>query len=153
MQSGGRSPAATSNPMAIGKSSPAPALRTPEGAKLTVTRRIGQDKPLDKTAALTRSLASRTAASGRPTIVNPGKPLDTWTSTETEHPTAPLSIAEFTAANMPKNGRRDTTGVQKHFSRYRKREGGPSPAITYVSSATSPPGDYGVSLLDSARFE
>ena len=82
----------------------------------------GQDKPLDKTAALTRSLASRTAASGRPTIVNPGKPLDTWTSTETEHPTAPLSIAEFTAANMPKNGRRDTTGVQKHFSRYRKRE-------------------------------
>jgi hypothetical protein len=69
-----------------------------------VTLRIGHDNPLESTAARTRSRASRTAASGRPTIVNPGKPLETWTSTETEHPTAPLNIAEFTSANMPKNG-------------------------------------------------
>ena len=100
-QSGGRSPVATSNPTAMGRSSPAPALRTPEGARFTVTRDIGQGRPLESTAARTRSRASRTAASGRPTMVNPGRPFVTWTSTETAQPMAPLSVAEVIAANMP----------------------------------------------------
>ncbi len=57
-------------------------------------------------------------------MVNPGSPLETWTSTETEHPTAPLSIAEFTAANMPKNGRRDTGPIHERFLRRIAVEGG-----------------------------
>ena len=66
--------------------------------------RIGQGRPLDRMAARTRSRASRTAASGNPTIVKPGSPLETWTSTETERPTAPLSVAEATAASTRGNG-------------------------------------------------
>ena len=46
-----------------------------------------------------RSRASRTAASGSPTIVKPGRPLETWTSTETARPTAPLRVAEATEAS------------------------------------------------------
>ena len=41
--------------MAIGRSRPAPPLRTPDGARLTVTRRNGQGSPLESTAARTRS--------------------------------------------------------------------------------------------------
>ncbi len=78
--------AATSTPTAIGRSSPAPPLRTPLGARLTVTRCIGHVSPLDSSAARTRSRDSRQAASGRPTIVNPGRPLDTCTSTATGRP-------------------------------------------------------------------
>ncbi len=107
VQPGLNSPAATRSPIAIGRSSPAPPLRMPEGARLTVTRRSGHGRPLDRTAARTRSRASRTAASGRPTIVKPGRPLETWTSTETARPTAPLSVAEATAASMLGNGRID----------------------------------------------
>lgn len=83
----------------MGRSSPAPPLRTPEGARFAVILRIGQGRLLDRMAARTRSRASRTAASGRPTIVKPGSPLETWTSTETGRPTAPLSVAEATAAS------------------------------------------------------
>ena len=91
--------------MAIGRSRPAPPLRTPDGARLTVTLRNGQGSPLDSTAARTLSRASRTAASGRPTTVKPGRPLETWTSTETGRPTAPFSVAEATAESMQGNGR------------------------------------------------
>ncbi len=75
------------------------------GARLTVTLLSGHDRPLERTAARTRSRASRTAASGNPTIVKPGSPLETWTSTETARPTAPLSVAEATAASTRGNGR------------------------------------------------
>ena len=64
-----------------------------------MTLRSGQGRPLESTAARTRSRASRTAASGSPTIVKPGSPFETWTSTETARPTAPLSVAEATAAS------------------------------------------------------
>ena len=39
-------------------------------------------------------------------MVNPGNPFDTWTSTETGRPRAPLSVADATAASMRENGRR-----------------------------------------------
>ena len=84
----------------MGRSRPAPPLRTPDGARLTVTLRSGHVRPLERMAARTRSRASRTAASGRPTMVKPGSPLETWTSTETGRPTAPLSVAEATEASM-----------------------------------------------------
>ena len=89
----------------MGRSRPAPPLRMPDGAKLTVTRRSGHGRPLERTAARTRSRASRTAASGRPTMVNPGSPLETWTSTETRRPTAPERVADLTEASMRENGR------------------------------------------------
>ncbi len=99
------SPVATRRPTAMGRSRPAPPLRTPDGTRLTVTRRRGQGSPLERTAARTRSRASRTAASGSPTMVKPGSPLETSTSTETRRPRAPLSVADATAASMRKNGR------------------------------------------------
>src|ERR1700761_1299561 len=77
----------------------------PDGARLTVTRRMGHGRPLESRAARTRSRDSRTAASGRPTMVKPGSPLETWTSTETGRPTAPVRVAAEIEASMPKNGR------------------------------------------------
>ena len=61
--------------------------------QIDVTRRRGQGSPLESRAARTRSRDSRTAASGRPTMVKPGSPLETWTSTETGWPTAPVKVA------------------------------------------------------------
>ncbi len=105
VQSGGSWPVATSTPTAMARSSPAPPLRTPDGARFTVTRRRGQGSPLESSAARTRSRDSRTAASGRPTMVKPGSPLETWTSTETGRPTAPVRVAAEMEASMPRNGR------------------------------------------------
>src|SRR5664280_347497 len=85
-------------PTAIGRSRPAPPLRIPDGARLTVTRRRGHCSPLDSRAARTRSRDSRTAASGSPTTVNPGSPLDTWTSTDTWVASTPTRTAEGMAA-------------------------------------------------------
>ena len=71
---------------------------------MTVTLRMGHGNPLERSAARTRSRDSRTAASGRPTMVNPGSPLDTWTSTETRRPTAPVRVAAAMEASMHKKG-------------------------------------------------
>jgi len=38
-------------------------------------------------------------------MVKPGRPLETWTSTETDWPRAPVRVAEETQASMPRNGR------------------------------------------------
>ena len=76
-------PSAASTPSAMARSRPEPALRKPEGARLTVMRFWGQLKPLEMRAARTRSRASRHDVSGRPTTRNPGSPLLTWTSTLT----------------------------------------------------------------------
>ena len=96
----GNSSAATSNPMAMGRSRPAPDFRIPDGARLTVTRRDGHERWLDSSAALTRSRDSRTAASGNPTMVKPGSPADTWTSTETGRPSTPYRVADGMQASM-----------------------------------------------------
>ncbi len=98
VQAGLSSPAATSRPTAMGRSSPAPPLRRPDGARFTTVLRSGHGRPLERMAARTRSRDSRTAASGRPTMVKPGRPLDTWTSTETALAVAPVRTAEWTAA-------------------------------------------------------
>ncbi len=82
----------------MGRSSPAPPFRTLDGARLTVTRFSGQVSPVESIDARTRSLDSRHAASGRPTIVKPGRPLDTWTSTATGVPSTPNSVADGTMA-------------------------------------------------------
>ena len=74
-------PEAASSAAAIARSNPGPALRRLAGARLTVIRRSGNSKPQLTSAARTRSRASRTAASGRPTIEKAGSPR--WTSTST----------------------------------------------------------------------
>src|ERR1039458_5332599 len=86
-------PCAASTPRAIGKSNAAPALRTSAGARLTTIRWAGNSKPELRMALLTRSRLSRTLASGRPTIVKPGKPNDTSTSTWTGQASTPKRAA------------------------------------------------------------
>ena len=90
-----------------------PALRRPEGARLTVTRFSGHLKPLEITAARTLSRDSRQDASGSPTTLNPGNPLLTWTSTVTGWPSTPTSVAEETVASigLPPTGVRDRAGA------------------------------------------
>ena len=80
-------------PMAMARSSEAPALRRSAGARLTVIRRGGNARPLLRIAPRTRSRASWSAASGRPTIVNPGRPGATSTSTRMTRPSMPWSVA------------------------------------------------------------
>ena len=63
----GSAPSAARIAQAIARSKPAPALRRWAGARLTVTRRCGNSKPELRIAALTRSRASVTARSARPT--------------------------------------------------------------------------------------
>ena len=58
---------------AMARSKPGPALRIDAGARLTVTRLSGNSKPELRIAARTRSRASRTARSARPTIVKFGQ--------------------------------------------------------------------------------
>ena len=84
----------------MGRSRPAPPLRMPDGARLTVTRRIGQLSPLERSAARTRSRDSRQTSSGRPTIENDGMPGPTWTSTATGKPEAPRTLADWTVASF-----------------------------------------------------
>ncbi len=92
-------PSAASTPTAIARSSPEPPLRRPDGARLTVIRFSGHPRPLDMTALRTRSRDSRQAASGNPTMVKPGSPLDTWTSTLTARPSTPRRVAAGTVAS------------------------------------------------------
>jgi hypothetical protein len=83
----------------MARSRPAPTLRTPGGARFTVTRALGHASRLDMSAARTRSRASRHVVSGRPTTVNAGSPLDTWTSTRTGRPSTPSRVADATDAS------------------------------------------------------
>ena len=90
-------PNSTAN--AIGRSSDAPVLRNSAGARFTVIRRGGQVKPVFRIAPRTRSRASDSAASGRPTIVSPGRPGATSTSTLTSRPSSPTRVADSTVAS------------------------------------------------------
>ena len=60
----------------MGRSYWDPAFFTLAGAKFTVIRLVGKCRPLFLAAARTRSRASFTAASGRPTMSKPGSPLE-----------------------------------------------------------------------------
>ena len=61
------------------------------GARETVMRRCGNSKPELRMAALTRSRASCTAVSGKPTIVKAGRPGAMSTSTSTMEPSNPTT--------------------------------------------------------------
>ena len=77
-----------------------PALRMSAGARLTVTRLCGNSKPELRMALRTRSRLSRTDASGRPTIVKPGRPNETSTSTWTAQASIPKTAAVRMQASM-----------------------------------------------------
>ncbi len=85
-------PEALSSPAAIARSIPGPALRRLAGARLTTMRRSGNSKPQLTIAARTRSRASRTAASGNPTMVKFGSPRWTSTSTRTGRAAMPSRV-------------------------------------------------------------
>lgn len=67
-------------PMAIAKSNLPPSLGKSAGARLMVMRCNGNSNWLLSKALRTRSLLSLTAASGKPTMDNEGKPLVRCTS-------------------------------------------------------------------------
>ena len=73
------------------------------GAKFTVIRESGIAKEALIIAVRTLSLASSTALSGRPTIVNVGKPFSaTSTSTSIKNPSRPMVVPEKILANIKK---------------------------------------------------
>ena len=90
---------AASSAAAMARSRPAPTLRRPGGARLTVTRHMGHVSSVERSAARTRSRASRQVVSGRPTTVKPGRPWDTWTSTRTGRPSTPSRVADWADAS------------------------------------------------------
>ena len=102
---------ATSSPTAIAKSSPEPVLRYTGGARLTVIFLSGQVYPHVTIAARTRSRASRHDSSGSPSIVKPGMPLATWTSTLTGCPRAPRIVADRTVAIISTSRDRPSAGA------------------------------------------
>ncbi len=67
---------------------------------MMVVRSRGQRKPLFEMAVVTRSLLSRTAASGRPTTMTTGFPVPVLTSTSTCVASTPCSAAEKTRVSM-----------------------------------------------------
>ncbi len=108
--SAGTWPLAASTPTAIARSNAGPALRTAAGARLAVRRCWGKSRSELSSAARTRSRASRTDASGRPTSENAGRPRRTSTSTVTSRPSTPSTANVATLASMGGTlGRRDRT--------------------------------------------
>ena len=78
-------------PSAMGRSKRPDSLGRSAGARFTVIRLPGNSKPELTMAARTRSRASRTSVSGRPTSVIPGSPLARCTSTVTSGACRPSS--------------------------------------------------------------
>ena len=90
-------------PAAIARSKPGPALGRLAGARLTVIRSWGNLKAQFESAARTRSRDSRTAASGRPTMANAGRPPRTSTSTRTSRASTPSSAKVRMIASTPRS--------------------------------------------------
>ncbi len=93
---------APSSAAAIARSNPGPALGRSAGARLAVMRCSGKVNPELVNAARTRSRDSLTAASGSPTIANPGSPLLTSISTWTGSAWTPIRVSvRETASTRP----------------------------------------------------
>ena len=97
---GGSSPEAARIPTKMGRSYKVPAFFCPAGARLTVIRLTGKRAPQFFTAARTRSRASRTAASGSPTISKAGRPPERKHSAFTSYPAIPLSPKDRMVTTM-----------------------------------------------------
>src|SRR5690349_7840470 len=90
---------AASMPSAIGRSKRPLSLGSSAGARLTVMRRAGNSKREFTSAARTRSRLSFTSVSGRPTMVNEGRPFARWTSTVTSGALSPASARLWSTAS------------------------------------------------------
>src|SRR5687767_1780695 len=93
-------PLAARMPSAIGRSKRLESFGSSAGARLTVMRRAGNSKWPWLSAARTRSRASRTSASGRPTMWNAGSPGPRCTSTVTSGASIPASARLATVATV-----------------------------------------------------
>src|SRR5215472_3171133 len=91
-------PEARSTPRAIGRSKRPPSFGRSAGARFTVMRPAGNSNCELRSAARTRSLASRTTMAGRPTIENVGNPLARLTSTCTSGALRPTCARQATRA-------------------------------------------------------
>ena len=87
-------------PVAMARSWPVPSFGRSAGARLMVIRRDGTSKPELRSAARTRSRASSTALPARPTMVSPGRPKATSTSTRTGTPSTPTIEALSALASI-----------------------------------------------------
>ncbi|OPY06193.1 MAG: hypothetical protein A4E67_01596 [Syntrophaceae bacterium PtaB.Bin038] len=76
----------------MGRSNPVPSFRMSAGARFTVTLFSGNRYPEFFMAALMRSRLSFTAASGRPTVENWGRPDERSTSTSTGNASMPTTV-------------------------------------------------------------
>src|SRR6266699_4368286 len=85
-------------PSAMGKSNRPLSLGSSAGARLTVMRRAGNSKREFTSAARTRSRLSFTSVSGRPTMVNEGRPFPRCTSTVTSGASSPESARLWSTA-------------------------------------------------------
>jgi len=81
-------------PIAMDKSKEEPSFLMSAGARFTVIFLVGKVKDEFLMAELTLSLASFTATSGRPTILNLGSPLARSTSTSTGYASIPKRALE-----------------------------------------------------------
>jgi hypothetical protein len=93
-------PLAAKTPSAIGRSNRLESFGNSAGARLTVMRRAGNSKCTWLSAARTRSRASRTSASGNPTMWNAGRPGPRCTSTLTSGASMPASARLATVATV-----------------------------------------------------
>src|SRR5205085_5765634 len=100
---------------ASGRSKAGPTLRRYAGARFTVIRFNGNSKPELTMAARTRSRASRTALSARPTTVNAGRPRRMSASTQTRRALTPSTAKVVTRAS-----------ISAGLPRAPGRDGGPS---------------------------
>ena len=80
---------AASSASAIGRSKCEPSFGRSAGERLTVIRFAGSASPMAVIAARTRSLASLTALSGRPTRLNAGRPAAMAHCTSTSRASTP----------------------------------------------------------------
>ena len=79
---------ASSTAKSTGKSYTGPVFLISAGARFTVMRLTGHEKPLFFSALRTRSFASLTALSGKPTISKAGSPPEISASTVTRNPSS-----------------------------------------------------------------
>ena len=98
MAAAGTEPAALRIATAIPTSNPLPRLGRLAGDRPTVIRRCGHCSRLLTIAARIRSLASRSAVSGRPTSSRPGSPFWMSASISTGWPSTPTRAIEWVRA-------------------------------------------------------
>ena len=123
----------------MGRSRPAPLLRSSAGARLTVTRRAGKARPAAAMAPRMRDTLSRTAASGSPTTSTRGSCEEIRTSTSIGMPRTPASAAlQIQATSAPADGAPAAVGFGEADGESEVEEAIFAPAGTEYSRALQP---------------